>query len=400
MNLKQPRRTTRIVARATYRVVIASVMIAAVASPQANASDSDLTSDQVALEIERVQGIADSTAERWAEAQLRSEALVEQLAAAEARLADTTARYTALQNDLAQIAVDRYTGSSNNVMPLIFGRPGQQLEADALRSVALDQGAEDLDLVDSIRSDLDDARTHATSLRDQNTALNGELAQASADLDVQLSQLEALREHLKDEEVKRAYEALLAEQRREEAERQARAAAATTTSPPTPVKGAGVQSTPTSPADPVGPDTATPSPPTTTPPPPPVVRGGGWLCPVAGPNAFGDTWGAPRSGGRTHEGVDMMSPAGTPLVAVVAGSVTMKTNALGGNVVWLIGVDGAKYYYAHLSAWEGGSRGVSAGEVIGYVGRTGNTTANHLHFEIHPGGGSAVNPYPTVRQYC
>ena len=131
-----------------------------------------------------------------------------------------------------------------------------------------------------------------------------------------------------------------------------------------------------------------------------VNVGSGWICPVAGPNAFGDTWGAPRSGGRTHQGVDMMSPGGTPLVAVVAGDVTMKTNALGGNVVWLTGVDGAKYYYAHLAAWEGGSRSVSAGEVIGYVGSTGNTSANHLHFEIHPGGGAAVNPTSTVRQFC
>ena len=96
----------------------------------------------------------------------------------------------------------------------------------------------------------------------------------------------------------------------------------------------------------------------------------------------------------------MMSPYGTPLVAVVSGSATMKTNTLGGNAIGLTGNDGNYYYYAHLSSWEGGSRSVQQGEVIGYVGHTGDTTANHLHFEIHPGGGGAVNPTSTVRRYC
>jgi murein DD-endopeptidase MepM/ murein hydrolase activator NlpD len=134
--------------------------------------------------------------------------------------------------------------------------------------------------------------------------------------------------------------------------------------------------------------------------PPPSNAGRGIVCPVAGPRAFGDTWGAARSGGRSHEGVDMMSPGGTPLVAVESGSVQFKTTRLGGNSVWLNGNSGTRYFYAHLSAWEGSSRSVSQGEVIGYVGATGNTTANHLHFEVHPGGGRAVNPYPYVRAVC
>ena len=96
----------------------------------------------------------------------------------------------------------------------------------------------------------------------------------------------------------------------------------------------------------------------------------------------------------------MMAPRGTPLVAVEAGSATFKTNRLGGNAVWITGSSGTKYYYAHLSAWEGSSRTVSQGEVIGYVGATGNTSVDHLHFEVHPNGGRAVNPYPYVRAVC
>lgn len=96
----------------------------------------------------------------------------------------------------------------------------------------------------------------------------------------------------------------------------------------------------------------------------------------------------------------MMSPGGTPLVAVESGYAQFKSTSLGGNSVWVNGASGTRYFYAHLSAWEGSSRNVSQGEVIGYVGSTGNTTANHLHFEVHPGGGQAVNPYPYVRAVC
>ncbi len=91
---------------------------------------------------------------------------------------------------------------------------------------------------------------------------------------------------------------------------------------------------------------------------------------------------------------------GTPLVAAESGFANFSTNRLGGNAIWLQGSSGTKYYYAHLSSWEGSSRAVTRGETIGYVGATGNTTANHLHFEVHPGGGRAVNPYPYVRNVC
>jgi murein DD-endopeptidase MepM/ murein hydrolase activator NlpD len=121
---------------------------------------------------------------------------------------------------------------------------------------------------------------------------------------------------------------------------------------------------------------------------------------VQGPHSFVDTWGAPRSGGRRHKGVDMMASTGTPVVAPVSGNVTHRGNSIGGLSFHLYGDDGNYYYGTHLSAY-GNAGYVSAGTVVGYVGDSGNARGiPHLHFEIHPGGGAAVNPTPTVRAHC
>jgi LysM repeat protein len=128
---------------------------------------------------------------------------------------------------------------------------------------------------------------------------------------------------------------------------------------------------------------------------------GGITCPVQGPVHFMNDWGFPRSGGRFHQGNDLFAARGTPAVATVAGTVVQTVGRLGGNQVKLLGDDGVSYYYRHLDRF-GTAGHVAAGTVIGYVGSTGNAAGGppHVHFEIHPGGGPAVNPYPTVAPAC
>jgi murein DD-endopeptidase MepM/ murein hydrolase activator NlpD len=133
-----------------------------------------------------------------------------------------------------------------------------------------------------------------------------------------------------------------------------------------------------------------------------VVRGSGAIqtCPVAGATSFVDSFGWPRPGGRTHQGIDLIAAYGTPVVAVAPGTARSASNTLGGNAVVLQHDSGGDWtYYAHLSSF-GASGHVSAGTVIGHVGATGDTNVNHLHFEYHPNGGAAVNPYSALLAVC
>jgi murein DD-endopeptidase MepM/ murein hydrolase activator NlpD len=124
-------------------------------------------------------------------------------------------------------------------------------------------------------------------------------------------------------------------------------------------------------------------------------------CPVAGPNSFVDSFGWPRSGGRTHEGIDLIAAPGTPVVASHAGVVSQSSSYLGGIQAYVRAPSGSYTFYAHLSGFATSAGvSVSAGTQIGYVGSTGNAGVPHLHFEYHPGGGGAVNPYPDLLLVC
>ena len=137
----------------------------------------------------------------------------------------------------------------------------------------------------------------------------------------------------------------------------------------------------------------------------PKLTAGGYVFPVYGPSSFTNDWGAPRADTGWHHGNDIFAPLGAPLLAVARGTVfSVGWNDVGGYRLWLRDQQGNQFYYAHLSAFSplavNGAR-VKAGDVIGFVGNSGDAqgTPYHLHFEIHPVGylglgyDGAVNPY-------
>ena len=123
----------------------------------------------------------------------------------------------------------------------------------------------------------------------------------------------------------------------------------------------------------------------------------GFVCPMNGPFKWGDGWGA----GRGHRGTDLLAPRGSEQVAVVPGTFETKFWGGGGLTLFLFGDDGHTYVYMHLMRVVGEQgRHVEQGEVIGLTGASGNASAYHLHFEIHPSGGGATDAFPTLFKAC
>jgi peptidoglycan LD-endopeptidase LytH len=310
--------------------------------------------------------------------------LEETLTSLGAELADLEREVAIARVAAQQIATQRYIYADSGQSALF---ESASIDDMRLRSSYLgrlsQEGSDVISRMYGLQGNYEEQQQRVAQAVEEQQATNVELEAMANDIMGQLEEAnqqynDVVAAYEKQEAERRAREEAERKAREEEARRQAALAAATTTT------------------------TAAPTTTETTTPPP----SGSMVCPVNGAVSFTDTWGAPRSGGRTHKGVDMLAARGTPLVAIESGTIKrMGNGGLGGITVYITGNSGDLYYYAHLDGWAAGlttGQSVTVGDLIGYVGNSGNAryTVTHLHFEYHPGGGSAVNPTPLVSSLC
>lgn len=380
------------------RVAAVFSMVLLVATPAlAEVSQNDV--DRAAQQLEELRQKSDALVAQYEEAWASSELLQDHVRSLTDLVAGSQVDIGVAQQKVQDRAVEMYmngTGGEMFTAFLLSGGSGagigyleetaaadQQLVND-LASLRTSYERQ-LDDLEAAQAEQDRVTADMQSLADQVLA---QMSSAQAAYDV-LKEARA-RQLAEEEAARRAAE--------EEAARQAAATSTTTTAAaPSTTAEAGTTST-TSAAE----TTTTQSTTTTTVP----LPSGSQVCPIDGFTTFSDTWGAPRSGGRTHEGVDMMAERWTHVVAIESGTIyQLKVGGLGGRTIWLHSDSGDSYYYAHLEAWADGlheDQRVEAGELIGYVGTSGNAPdwLPHLHFEFHPDHGAAVDPYPLVKSLC
>lgn len=320
----------------------------------------------------------------------------------------------ALTEEVTEVAIAEFVSGGQGSAVLIADDTNAGLRASTLARVAAGTDTDAREVYRVLFEELAVAEAETEKALAAESSRLESLRAARVELGVELEKLEELeRERIERERQRAIEEAARAAREREAAAQRAAAAAAAanngaSAAPAAPAASGDSASGDSASGDSGGGDSsssseeaaapaATPAP---APTPAPANSGGLQFCPVAGAVSFIDSWGFPRSGGRRHKGVDMMAAIGTPVAAPVSGTVTHRSNRLGGRSFHLNGDNGDYYYGTHLSGYgEGGW--VAAGTIIGYVGDDGNAAGiPHLHFEIHPGGGSAVNPYPAVRAAC
>ena len=324
-----------------------------------------------ASEMANAQKRANQAAARLAKAQTALARAQREISRLESHTASTRKVVDVLESQVRQLAVQQYVQGNHAATWVGDGDPGQAARGRAmLRFVSLGR-TDSVEGYQVARVDLEASQATLTErLGDQRIVVAG-LRKEEARVSAELDRLAAAQ---------RAYEAKVAAARAAAA--RAAAAKSATARGPRASRGAVPLAIPLGPLA--------------------VIGSGAWICPVQGPHAFSNDWGQPRSGGRTHQGNDIMAPRGTPVVASVAGRVKGHNSGLGGISYYLDGDDGNTYFGTHLNNLSGASGHVAAGTVVGYVGSSGNASesAPHLHFEIHPGGGRAVNPFSTLSRFC
>jgi murein DD-endopeptidase MepM/ murein hydrolase activator NlpD len=375
-------------------VVLALVTLLLAAPAPAQIDEDDV--EAARQRMISTQARLDEMGAEWESAVARSavlEAQVEQMTAA---LRSNEEQLAELRKDVDRYALELYMGSAGSSASLLpFTASPDELEAGL--EYLEDVGASD----DQLIRDLEAAQARQIELTAELESTKHEQAEAEAELETIVAALQEelvaaqddyeqiqadLQAQIEEEQRRQAEE-----QRRQEEEERQRAAAAQGDDGGDP----GDDSSGTG-GEPPATEPPTPSPPT--------IGNGSGYCPVQGPHTFGDGWGAPRGGGRYHSGIDLVAATGTPLVAVYDGYVERADySGLGGNQIYYRDHAGNVYYYAHLNGYAAGiGSGVqlSAGDLLGYVGSTGNSSGPHLHFSYGPGGGGFVDPYGLVSGLC
>ncbi len=382
--------------------ILSGLLLAILAVPAlAQVTDGDI--DRAREEVNRLTDQSAELGQEVIDAYGRQSALDAEIATLQQSIEFAEIQITETEARVEELAVELYMGSTSGTsLSVLFTATNEAYPAgmEYLREAS----GVDANVVNQLRvmrDELDAQTGRLGEALEEQEILAAELEEKSGELQVQLVEAQQVYDDLVAQQAREAEE----RRRREEEERRRRAAeaaAATSTSTTSTTTSSTAQEGSDTTAAPTTTTTAPPE--TTTTPAPPSSSGGG-ACPVAGAVSFTDSWGAPRSGGRSHKGVDMIAARGVPIVAIYSGTVYRLSNsALGGKSVYFNSDAGDMYYYAHLDAFAdiGPGQYVPEGGVLGYNGSTGNAPdyLPHLHFEYHPGGGAAVNPYPLVRGLC
>ena len=382
-------------------------------------------------QLSETQERADAAAARYWEADLALYELSVEIANLSARTEVIDAEVAELRRRMIEIAVQRYIDSTTPPSILAGDDINRQAVVDALARFVSEGSLDIIDDYRRARDDLEQAQAELAERARHQEELIAQAAVAAAEVQAELSAIgdvylviaprlyeqDRLLDELEETERRRLAEELRRRQaeeaRRLEAARAAAAAAqeAARAAGEEVARAAAGQDAPAEPGAGALPP-VTPGEPTAGPAPAaaapvtelPVLRAAsGWVCPLRGPFSHFDDFGAPRHYGGWHKGNDLISPSGTPVLAVESGRVEHRANRIGGNSAYLFADSGNYYYNTHLSAYENvGTGWVPAGAVIGYVGDSGNAAGlPHLHFEYHLGGrGNHINPYPIVHEAC